>query len=213
MVAAAGASMLATPSAEAKIVYTPAHTTIAPHSTLPLDLNHDGVNDFFFSHWFYGHADHLSVIQEVPANGILDNGAALPAGVPIGPRENFANFALLIQQASFSGISSSSTGPWKGAVQRYLGLKFTANGETHFGWARLTVRPGFTAILTGYAYETVPNHPIIAGKTSGTDDTSAVGPNEILSPPDRSATLGMLARGATALAIWRREEEASAPLT
>ena len=46
---AAGVGVLAmAPPAEGKIVYTPAHRTIAPHQTIPLDLNHDGKVDFRF---------------------------------------------------------------------------------------------------------------------------------------------------------------------
>ena len=51
----------------------------------------------------------------------------------------------------------------------YLGLKFQIKGKTHYGWARLNVevsKTTITATLTGYAYETIPNKPILAGKTS-----------------------------------------------
>lgn len=74
----------------------------------------------------------------------------------------------------------SDLGPWagkgKGARDRYLGLKFVVHGKVHYGWARLSVRLGHdrqledvSGTLTGYAYETVPNKPIIAGKTTGAD--------------------------------------------
>jgi hypothetical protein len=55
---AAGASLLAVQSAEAKIVYTPANITIAPRTAVPLDLNHDGVNDFVLSRWQYDQVSH-----------------------------------------------------------------------------------------------------------------------------------------------------------
>ena len=47
---AAGVSVLAlSPSSEAKIVYSPTDTTsITPHHTIPLDLNHDVTIDFLF---------------------------------------------------------------------------------------------------------------------------------------------------------------------
>ncbi len=57
-------------------------------------------------------------------------------------------------------------GPWLNVKNRYLGLKFIIKGKDHFGWARLTTT-GRIALLTGYAYETIPNKPIIAGKTKG----------------------------------------------
>ena len=49
MASAAGVGMLAlSHPAEAKIVYTPAHTLIDSGQTVPLDLNHDGKADFSF---------------------------------------------------------------------------------------------------------------------------------------------------------------------
>jgi hypothetical protein len=52
---ATGVGVLAmAPSSEAKIVYTPAHQTIATGSTLQLDLNGDGINDFRFLNRFSG---------------------------------------------------------------------------------------------------------------------------------------------------------------
>jgi hypothetical protein len=48
--------------------------------------------------------------------------------------------------------------------------------EVHYGWARLIVTLGHhrqfddvRGILTGFAYETVPNKPIIAGRVTGPD--------------------------------------------
>lgn len=208
---AAGVSLLAVQSAEAKIVFTPANTTIPLHGSLLLDLNHDGVNDFIFSNFFYGHDSRLYVDPQAPGNQVFHLGAALPAGVRIGPRGSFVNFALMAFQGTRSGISSFYSGPWEDAHKRFLGLKFLVNGETHFGWARLTVtaKGGIVATLTGYAYETVPNRPIITGKISGPDVASPADPGAMLTPSDQSATLGMLARGADSLAIWRRDEEAA----
>jgi len=208
---AAGVSLLAAQSAEAEIVYTPAHTTIGPRTSFLLDLNNDGVNDFLLSNWQYGHASHLGIGQQAPANGVLGHGAALPAGVRIGPKGAFAGYASMAFQSSRSGTISFYDGPWKDAHNRYLGLKFSVNGETHYGWARLTVsaKGGIVATLTGYAYETVPNRPILAGKTSGPEVSSAINPEELLAPSHQSATLGRLARGSDALAIWRRDEDAS----
>jgi hypothetical protein len=97
-------------------------------------------------------------------------------------------------------------------ANRYLGLKFKIKGKTHYGWARLSVEASkrpyeITAVLTGYAYETIPGKPIIAGATRGPDD--AVQAASINMPVP--ATLGALAMGAPGLSIWRREESAATP--
>ncbi len=73
--------------------------------------------------------------------------------------------------------------------------------------------------LTGYAYETTPNKPIITGKTKGPDNASMKDPNDIgpgasvtrPTPDQRQpCTLGMLAFGAQGVALWRRKQNESA---
>jgi hypothetical protein len=221
MVAAAGAagvSITAAQSAEAKIVYTPKQITIAPRTALPLDLNNDGLNDFVISNWQYDQVSHLSVIPRAPSNGVISKyqklgpAADLAFGVQIGPDRFFEGVGSMATAGSRSGTIFFSGGAWKDAHERYLGLKFSLNGETHYGWARMTVtaKGGIVATLTGYAYETVPNKPISAGKTSGPIDASEGDTAEMLAPSYGSATLGMLAGGADRLAIWRRDDETAA---
>ena len=67
-------------------------------------------------------------------------------------------------------------GKGEGVEDRYLGLKFVTDGEVHYGWARLSVTLGHerqdndvSGTLTGYAYETIPDKPIIAGQITGPD--------------------------------------------
>jgi len=210
---AAGVSLLAAQTAEAKIVYTPANITIASRSAIPLDLTNDGVADFTISNWQYDQINHLSIIHHQPSNGVISQdhapgpAADLPLGVQIGPNRFFEGVGSMATFGSQSGIIFFSDGPWKDAHNRYLGLKFVMGGETHYGWARMTV-DRLAVTLTGYAYETVPNKPILAGQMSGSEASSAIAPQEMLAPSHPSATLGMLARGADHLAIWRRDEEA-----
>ena len=212
---AAGVSLVAAQSAEAKIVYTPANITIASRSVVPLDLTNDGVAEFVISNWQYDQINHLSIIHRQPSNEVISQvqapgpAADLPLGVQIGPNRFFEGVGSMATFGSQSGIIFFSGGPWKDAHNRYLGLKFVVSGETHYGWARMTVSRTVVT-LTGYAYETVPNKPILAGQMSGSEASSAPAPKEMLAPSHQSATLGMLARGADHLAIWRRDEEAIA---
>lgn len=105
---------------------------------------------------------------------------------------------------------SYSFGPWVNTTNRYLGLKFLINNEVHYGWARMSVPVQFErgggVMLTGYAYETVPNKPLLAGEKSRPSANDAVDPTALQVPAPASATLGLLARGADGVAIWRREE-------
>jgi hypothetical protein len=102
-------------------------------------------------------------------------------------------------------------------LHRYLGLKFIIKGKIHYGWARLHVHwhaPHISATLTGYAYETIANKPIITGKPTGTDDVEKYDPDSgafLTDPiPDtpQPASLGMLALGAEGVPLWRRKESA-----
>jgi hypothetical protein len=121
--------------------------------------------------------------------------SALPPGAKIQAGDRFAKAYWVEMGHFFAGCCGTDTwyGPWmndgKGVKDHYVGLKFNIKGRFHFGWARLTVgtsQTNFTAVLTGYAYETIPNKPIIAGKTKG--------PDVITPQPDRG-TLGRLALG------------------
>ena len=64
--------------------------------------------------------------------------------------------------------------------------KFLIKGKFHYGWARLSTQ-GMTDTLTGYAYETIANKPIITGKTKGS--------SAITIPAGAAGTLGHLALG------------------
>jgi len=202
---AAGVGLLALPSlAEAKVIYTPAKVQLLPSHRFPLDLNHDKEVDFtlvdthgsyFFTAWGF-----LTAYPNRPANaiwgygvgrgGFLRYASALPAGFKLGPKKGFSPGQKVMAHSTFAGgrpQSSTCYGPWKNATNRYLGFRFKIGTETHYGWARLNVSCNDTVVtgtLTGYAYETVPNKPIITGKTKGADAVS------------EQPGLGHLARGA-----------------
>lgn len=229
---AAGIGVLALPlPAEAKIIYTPADVYIRFGQMVPLDVNHDGVNDFAFSNVSFSGATFYSVLR---AGGFEGNAIVrqyvggkygglsdLRAGVSVGPKRRFSH-------SSGPGMAEYCVGPYchsfldpwahggKGAKNRYLGLKLTIKGKVHYGWARLTVTIGdpktrsIVGHLTGYAYETIPNKPIITGQTKEPDVISAEDPEAALTTPTHEpATLGALATGASGLSIWRRKESAA----
>jgi hypothetical protein len=161
----------------------------------------------------------------------FSNAAALQFGDPIGTRQyawlTFPRDNMVYERNSNGNVFSG--GGWAhiyGNRARYLGLQFQIDGETHFGWARIKVvlrqnpRRTYEARVTGYAYETVPEKPIRAGQTTENDDDAAARPNAApiqplpgsqrrrpTSAPARFASLGALALGVDALALWRREDQ------
>lgn len=206
---AAGVGLLALAQpAEAKIVYTKAHEVIGQNGVYNLDLNHDGTVDFLIQEWDLGgwSSDNALLADPPLGNGVLANehdvAEALQLGAAIGPQQEFVNSgnngAVMVSITHFTtGGTSYVHGLWANVRNRYLGLKFEIAGQTHYGWARLSVqRQEFhlTATLTGYAYETVPNKAINAGQTTGDDDDSST----------QSSSLGALALGAQNVSARRQ---------
>lgn len=225
--AGVGVLALSTPC-EGEIVYTPAHDVVGARSNavFHIDLNHDGISDFTFEHGYFfsntsfNWGSNVAVVpyKRSDGNGILGHGGAFPlrAGAKIGPLGRFSS--LLGTLAGGRGVGRSHSteiyGLWanggKGLSNRYVGLKFQIDGETHYGWARVSISKfRFSAVLTGYAYETIPNKPILAGETEGPEEGSddEANPTTLNRPTlQPSASLGLLAMGSPALSIWRREE-------
>jgi len=182
-----------TPAAEAKIVYHHVHRVIGPGHNYSLDLNHDKIIDFNIQNSYVHDQTRLGDFLDaapVAGNAVAgtyfgDSGTtdayALRRGALIGPKKPFHGFIMA------SAYDGKEHGEWVNVSNRYLGLKFKVKGRIHHGWARLNVvdnYPRITATLTGYAYETVPNKPIVAGNTKGPDDV-----------PLAPAGLGRLAQG------------------
>lgn len=204
--AAAGVSVLALAHpAAGKIVYTATHQRLSGHAFL--DLNNDGTNDFEFTNhistqigaaqtFTINSTGNLQVYGVNVANQVWGQGSVasqLAPGVSVGTAGQFPGGKEMGGFYGTDGQPHAYFGPWLaggGLHQGYLGFKFVINGETHFGWARIkdevTIDPTkFKVVLTGYAYETVPNQAIVTGKTSGANALSSV-----------SGSLGDLALGA-----------------
>jgi hypothetical protein len=226
--AAGVASLALAHPAEAKIVYTPAHIPIVVNGGFTeLDLNHDGINDFQFLNITGTQPQLHSTLNVAPAQNLNRVWAgscsasfktsrcavALPKGTIIGPRSPFQKDPASVLMAGYQGASQQSGSYFGGWALRtaYLGLKFVIKGKTHFGWARVQVvarSKGFVATITGYAYETISNKSIIAGKTKGPEQEGVkqLSPTSLAVPTRKAVTLGLLALGSPGPTIWRREE-------
>jgi len=194
---AAGVGVLAlVQPAEAKIVYTKTHHVIEGISKFNLDLNHDKSADFTISQRssvalpLSGVAS-LAVrpARNKPRNQIWGTvsyssnevhrkfyvASALSSGVTVGANSMrfTGNHSDMWFFNDVGGTCSCGAvvGQWQNVQNKYLGLKFFGkSGKVHYGWARLSVSADRRrGTLTGYAYETIPNKPIITGKTKGPD--------------------------------------------
>lgn len=220
-----GVLALAAPS-DAEIIYTPAHVVIGAGGAhnYGLDLNADGATDFEFVARHGCDTDqciYYLFVKPKPGNGMMGisqgnsfipSASALYRGAEIGKTQNFVRKIALMATFYEGGGGYSAHGPWANVKDRYLGLAFRVDGQIHFGWARLSVRDErvkITAVLTGYAYETIPGKTIRAGQTSEQQETVRIvpeAPTEVFSSP---ASLGVLALGAPGLEAWRRNQQGS----
>jgi hypothetical protein len=222
---AAGVSLLAlVQPSEGEIVYTKTHHVIGWNRAYQLDLNHDGVIDFLILHFgssmrsggslltkeAFGNAVQGSWFSNTLTTGsrLLPYDAALKPGAPIGPGQGFISCGACNGETMARG----DQGNWFNVKNRYLGLRFQIRGRNHYGWARLNVQVDrkhrLTALLTGYAYETIPNKAIQAGQTAsqGVLDPASREPQQsepqntaVKEARPRRASLGALAIGAQSI--------------
>jgi hypothetical protein len=221
---AAGVSalVLAQP-AEGKIIYTPANVTLGV-KPLPIDLNHDGIIDFYVLHsvshfggqHFLAACQILNSYSHGPFCFNTNSSNVIRASVSMGRRfEAALRYGAKIQHSDhfitsgpedlatfccYSGRSGSISwfGPWanggKGVKNRYLGMKFKIKNRYHFGWARLTVT---TTSDNFTATLTGYAYETIPGK--GIIAGKTKGQDVVVEP----ATLGYLAGGAAEISSWR----------
>jgi hypothetical protein len=192
------------PKAQAEVVYTADHSEI--WGKYYIDLNNDGLSDFYVSATYLSELGHLEIIPTIPINKITavpescggnPGAAALAEDAIIGPGMPFARFASCMATLRSYRVN----GPWAGERDHYLGFRFYIKGQVHYGWARLSFNSFYCypciATLSGYAYETIPEKAIKAGN-EGKDSGASV----VTEP----AMLGALAMGAPGLDLWRKSE-------
>jgi hypothetical protein len=212
--------------AQARIVYTHADRVLE-RSPVLIDLNHDGINDFKLQSAMLYSDTFVMLAFSLRSNRVFGEGGShgapashLRAGYRIGPHQDkFQQGSYFILGPTYRRVGpakilefwkgSSYGGKWAKAKHGYLGLRFLIKGKIHYGWARISKLNAFR--LTGYAYETIPNKPIIAGATKdAADENQPAGVSFKTNAPEPAA-LGMLALGAPGLSMWRREDGAAAP--
>ena len=138
------------------------------------------------SHGFFsGGSQRLDMVAAGRSAGVVGraySASALTAGKVIGPGNGFFNGFGRMAAGICQGPESTSfiEGAFANTTHRFLGFKFKLQSKVHYGWARffrVTVLgcqggPAVSTTLTGYAYESVANKSIVAGKTKGADVTT-----------------------------------------
>jgi hypothetical protein len=233
---AAGVSMLALGQPAAgevvvthKTIPIPVGSSSAPEP-VKISMANNGINNFSFT--LSGGAEPgrtLLVGASSQQDGVIGGGTwdayafALGRGAEIGPSPKsgfFDPYKILVEFSATAGGSKYCIGYWGADLRdrplgcgtprnKYLGVRFTMDGELHYGWVRLTVTaspqldgPPLSAQITAYAYETEANTTIYAGLTK---EASAELEPAMSVPNHRGPSLGMLALGAEGVPLWRRD--------
>jgi hypothetical protein len=225
-VLAAGATLAGASAAQGRVVYTPSKAILTVgdrhigRSSLQIDLNNDGTIGFVLTEFYHetglGYYSSLKANAGQPLNGIVKSSqvsrerfaAALKRGTPIGSGAKFGSKELMAFRNSESTLGTYSAGNFLNITSRYLGVKFVINGEVHYGWIgfRSVTVGGFhdhgelTAKVAGWAYETEPNKPIVAGAMGEQDSES----NSAALRSAEPTSLELLAAGNVAIDDWRR---------
>lgn len=232
--AVAGVGMLAlAPPAAGEVVVTRKTIPIplspdGVRGPVKLSLANNGMDDFSFE-LFSSNVNSareriLTLDGATPRDRVIAMGdlnsyaAALQPGRKIGGTYGNLGSRLLVEASVSVGSSRYFQGFWGGNLKdQFLGVRFLIGGKPHYGWIRLTVTtdtklhgPVIAAKITGYAYETVANKPILAGAGAETAVVTAKPTAEVHVPQHSrnqgGTSLGMLALGADGLSLWRREE-------
>lgn len=175
------------PTTAAEVVYTPVNVTIAGNGSIRIDLNHDGIKDFALRSASqvaacgirHGLIGSTKIIPKTAGNGVvvshLNFAAVLASGTPIDANATFYNAGSVVTQFFLCSFGNQH-------VAGYLGLEFQINGQTHYGWAQVSIdahydfrRNWMRTTLVDFAYETIPGQAIRTGQTSGNvEDASSI---------------------------------------
>jgi len=139
-----------------------------------IDLNGDGDNDYDIVTTGSGISCVAIATNEIACGFIFGSpevggfAQKIHSGAIIGAYQDGYNYDWTPGFGSMVAINGITNPPliygYWGSNRDYLGLRFKINGQTHYGWIQMhlpaTEGAGF---VEGFAYETEPNTPIIAG--------------------------------------------------
>jgi hypothetical protein len=168
------ALLASTAVADAQIVYTDLEPdfwglTINGGSAFDVDLNNDGIIDLTVTgvrNYSASNSWHL-VEGVTAASGNSANSNPLNYGEFISASLDLVGGWQLLAAGYNTSSGFGYSGPWFAQYEKFLGVRFSYNGEQHYGWMRLTM-DSWNFIIYDFAYELRPDFPVMAGDTSGT---------------------------------------------
>ena len=153
---------------------------------LQMDLNQDSIVDFLYT--FPSMAEF-----SVTSQGANQAGGPLTAGTEID--QSLSDYwqsgsQTMVQWIRLLDDNTVSFGPWAGVDNGYMGLELEADGQTYYGWARITADyDDIYVVVHEWAYESTPGIGIAAGATG------------VIPEPATATLIGI---GGLGLALWKR---------
>lgn len=178
--------------AQASVVYSDLEpdSLIMGNDTMYLDIDGDGADDMWF--WIESKTGSIessggalvpyqyrfAYAQGLGVNAIMGKQATF-SGYIINSAYRFESgeliadtvpkFTAKARLAGFLSVDGSviyEGGPWSGADNAFLGLRFKISGATHFAWLRLSVATDGSSIqITELAWDNQVDAAIVAGST------------------------------------------------
>jgi hypothetical protein len=156
-----------------------------------LDLNNDAITDFILTTFRVDPPqignETISRVNAIPLNGnavkdtlVYSDTVSIPLQLNAVIDSNLllnqswqTSGSQILKNGVYGGSLANDTtwGLWDSLADYYLGLRLLQSGQTHYGWVRLRVDvTSFYAslIVKDYAYNSIPNQPILAGQTTAT---------------------------------------------
>lgn len=196
---AAVSGVIAVSDADAQIVYwdvNPDSTFTTNGDTYNIDLNFDAIMDFQIQLQKNGSVPNFNNTVRVNAllsnrfmnsvgpvalnsNAPINSGASWAVGNSVMASFSMSTYTFYTSSTTYTYTFTFSSGNWVGAVDKYLGLEFKILGQTHYGWAKLSIGSNaefFT--IKEYAYNATPLTAINAGDkglSTGVDENKILG--------------------------------------
>lgn len=166
---------------DAQVVYTDVNPDSLVSSQYELDLNNDGTPEFRIEKTTDGGIDIVQLTGLSNQDSIAGYYVGFPTELPyphalsssviIGSQTNLVaggvmggNHPLIMEDAE-----------WPELINRYLGLKFSINGEPHYGWAKIKISTDYVAFtISEYAYNATAGEEINSGVTSIEDPSTTL---------------------------------------
>lgn len=190
------AAILGVANASGQIVYTDIadETADGVNTRVSIDIDVDGTGDYLFGTNPTGATALFAFMFPTASSAAPTYNSNEIVGLTVGPYNYPSNLA----EGDLVGATNSTFGNDRGDLNLascsypgsnfcdgndgYVGLHFMIGANTHYGWVRIQVSPDAATItIKDFAYNSIPNVPILVGQTTLNTDEFTVNDVRVVS--------------------------------